>query len=174
MYINGDENNVEFLDYTFGNDGTYRLLIKQKEVNVKKDLLAMSYVLIDGTIGGSKSGGNIEHTCANYIETGSNPEYHIDKCDCGYYSYELHSKVLNNGILKCQECEWVEINNSYTLSNYSSTINKNFLVSNETMDFELYELNSMYDKNYEFYISSTESLVVRLYDDELNLIEILD
>lgn len=174
MYINGDENNVEFLDYTFGNDGTYRLLIKQKEVNVKKDLLAMSYVLIDGTIGGSKSGGNIEHTCANYIETGSNPEYHIDKCDCGYYSYELHSKVLNNGILKCQECEWFEINNSYTLSNYSSTINKNFLVSNETMDFELYELNSMYDKNYEFYISSTESLVVRLYDDELNLIEILD
>lgn len=174
MFINGTENNVEFLDYTFGNDGTYRLLIKQKEVNVKKDLLAMSYVLIDGTTGGSKSGGNIEHTCSNYIETGSNPEYHIDKCDCGYNSYELHSKVLNNGILKCQECEWFEINNSYTLSNYSSTINKNFLVSNETMDFELYELNSMYDKNYEFYISSTESLVVRLYDDELNLIEILD
>lgn len=174
MYINGDENNVEFLDYTFGNDGTYRLLIKQKEVNVKKDLLAMSYVLIDGITGGSKSGGNIEHTCSNYIETGSNPEYHIDKCDCGFYSYELHSKVLNNGILKCQECEWFEVNNSYTLSNYSSTINKNFVVSNETTDFELYELNSMYDKNYEFYISSTESLVVRLYDDELNLIEILD
>lgn len=128
MFINGTENNVEFLDYTFGNDGTYRLLIKQREVNVKKDLLAMSYVIIDGSVGGSKSGGNVSHICNNYIDTGSSSEYHIDKCDCGYNSYELHNRYIDGDHIKCTDCDWIKeiVNDSILSTSYGFTEEYNF------------------------------------------------
>lgn len=177
MYVDGSDNNVEFLDYSFDNNGIYRLVIKQKEINVKKDYIAMSYVLINSSIGGSCSGAKVAHTCNNYIETTVSDDYHIIKCNCGYYENEEHNKLIENGILKCDKCSWFNINNSYELTNYKSMINKNFVISADSSDlelYELYELNSSYTKYYEIYINSINNLNIRLYNEDFDLVTILD
>ena len=68
-------------------------------------------------------------------------------------------------------------NNTYTLSNYSSIINNSLIVdSNMQMldSYRMYELDVNYTKYYEFNINANAVLDVRLYDEHMQLIEILN
>lgn len=68
-------------------------------------------------------------------------------------------------------------NASYTLSNYSSTINEAATISSShdnTNNYEMYELNVNYSKNYEFKIISIHTLDARLYDEHMQLISVND
>lgn len=105
-HIDGATNNVEFLDYTFGNNGTFRLSIQQKEVNVRTDYLALSYVLIDESDGGSRSGGVTHHECSNYVEWTGSSSVHYVKCDCGYNVQEAHSKYTVGNWEYCHDCNY--------------------------------------------------------------------
>lgn len=81
MRINGSTNNVEFLDYSFKFDGTYRLAINQYGTNAKKDFIGLSYVLIDQTVGGSISGGQ-RYELSNKLtpsDYGFNEEYNFNE-----------------------------------------------------------------------------------------------
>lgn len=105
-YIDSADNNVEFLDYTFGNDGNYRLSIYQNETNLKQDFIALSYVLIDGNMNGSTSGGITTHTCSNYIDVVNDIESHYVSCDCGYSVLEEHDLSINDDYIFCSNCDF--------------------------------------------------------------------
>ncbi len=65
-------------------------------------------------------------------------------------------------------------NASYTLSDSSSQINETATISlsnDYTNNYEMYELNITDSKSYEFNISSTSGLDVRLYDEHMQLVE---
>ena len=79
-YIDGTTNNVEFLDFDVQLSGTYRLSVKQNEINVTGDYLGLSYVLIDDSIGGSTSGGKYGHV---YEYTSISNTKHRGTCLCG-------------------------------------------------------------------------------------------
>ncbi len=127
-YINGAENNVEFLDYTFGSDGTYRLAIEQCDTNSKRDLLALSYVLLNGNVGGSTSGGITRHVCNNTIETGTSSEFHLHQCDCGGIVQEPHDRYIEDNKFKCAACDWERtlINDSILDTGYNYPEEYNF------------------------------------------------
>lgn len=115
-HIDGATNNVEFLDYTFGNDGTFRLSIQQQTTNSRTDYIALSYVLINESDGGSRSGGVVGHTCANYNEwTGSNSIHYI-RCSCGYSAPESHSKYVVGNWEYCYYCTYSRNLSSHTHS----------------------------------------------------------
>ena len=61
---------------------------------------------------------------------------------------------------------------TYTLSNYTSTINTNKTITSEASYFDelngFYKLNVTYAKNYEFISSSTSGIEVTLYDEDFN------
>lgn len=68
-------------------------------------------------------------------------------------------------------------NASYTLSNYSSTINESLTIDSSTQlidKYEMYELNVNYTKNYEFKIQANDLLDVRLYDEHMQLVSFND
>lgn len=69
------------------------------------------------------------------------------------------------------------INSTYTLNNYSSTINDSLIVDTNTPkidSYKMYELHVNYTKNYEFRINSNNALDVRLYDEHMQLIDVLN
>ena len=89
-YIDGTTNNVEFLDFDVQLSGTYRLSVKQNEINVTGDYLGLSYVLIDDSIGGSTSGGKYGHV---YEYTSISDTKHRAIClaeNCGEIIEENH------------------------------------------------------------------------------------
>lgn len=70
-------------------------------------------------------------------------------------------------------------NNTYTLANYSSTINNSLIVDSNMQkidSYEMYELDVNFTKYYEFNINSNNGngLDVRLYDEHMQLMEILE
>lgn len=67
-YIDDPYNNVEFIDFDVQTNGTYRLVVNQKEQNTANDFIGLSYVLIDDE-GGSTSGAtNIDDTLNSHFE----------------------------------------------------------------------------------------------------------
>lgn len=114
-HIDGDTNNVEFLDYTFGNNGNFRLSIQQKTANSRTDYIALSYVLIDENVGGSRSGGII-HTCYYYTEWTGSSSIHYIRCDCGYSVSESHSKYVVGDWEYCHDCNYSGNLDSHTHS----------------------------------------------------------
>lgn len=101
MYINGSMNNVEFLDYSFEFDGTYRLAIKQCGVNTKKDFIGMSYVLINQSVGGSTSGGirTTQHVKISPDNYGFDGEYHFSEIEQGVTTHS--GEIVNTKRLRC-------------------------------------------------------------------------
>ena len=87
--------------------------------------------------------------------------------DYAYYSSEfLYVKAYHP-----------RINASYTLSNYSVTINESLTINASTQlidKYEMYELNVNYIKNYEFKIQANNSLDIRLYDEHMQLVTFND
>lgn len=70
-------------------------------------------------------------------------------------------------------------NNTYTLTNYTSTVNNSLIVNSNTQkidSYEMYELDVDYTKFYEFSINSNNdnSLDVRLYDEHMQFMDILE
>ncbi len=68
-------------------------------------------------------------------------------------------------------------NNTYTLTNYSSTINNSLIVDLNTKKIDLYkmyELDIKHTKYYEFKINTNDALDVRLYDEHMQLMNVLD
>lgn len=67
---------------------------------------------------------------------------------------------------------------TYTLSNYSSTINTNKTIASDASYFDelngFYKLNVTYAKNYEFISSSTSGIEVTLYDEDFTEIPFND
>ena len=67
---------------------------------------------------------------------------------------------------------------TYTLSNYSSTINTNKTIASDASYFDelngFYKLNVTYAKNYEFIFSSTSGIEVTLYDENFTEIPFND
>ncbi|MBE6131734.1 MAG: hypothetical protein E7183_08420 [Erysipelotrichaceae bacterium] len=102
-----------------------------------------------------------------------------------YWACKHHEGTISNMLLvatdgernffKCQNCrhiETIEISEEYSLSNYSSTINKTVnLSSNET---KYYKINSNYNKYYEFMVDGTYGVDIKLFDENFNEILIAD
>ncbi len=68
-------------------------------------------------------------------------------------------------------------NNTYILDNYSETINNNIILigTEQIVDsYQMYEINVNYTRNYEFVINANSALDVRLYDEHMQLIDVLD
>lgn len=68
-------------------------------------------------------------------------------------------------------------NASYNLTNYGSQINETAVITSSndnTNNYEMYELNIKYTKYYEFNVSSNTNLDVRLYDENMHLVEFDD
>lgn len=69
-------------------------------------------------------------------------------------------------------------NTEYTLSNYSSTINTDKVITSDASYFDelngFYKLNVTYAKNYEFISSSTSGIEVTLYDEDFTEIPFND
>lgn len=69
-------------------------------------------------------------------------------------------------------------NTTYTLSNYSSTINTNKTITSDASYFDelngFYKLNVTYAKNYEFISSSASGIEVTLYDEDFTEIPFND
>ena len=101
MRINGSTNNVEFLDYSFEFDGTYRLSINQFRNNTKKDFIGMSYVLIDQSIGGSTSGGipTTSHSEICPTDYGFDNEYNFNEITKSITT--ATGDVINTKSLRC-------------------------------------------------------------------------
>ena len=84
--------------------------------------------------------------------------------------------VATDGIrdyFKCQNCrhiDTVEINEEYTLSNYSSTINKNITLGDTETKY--YKITSNYSKYYEFIMGMNSNVNIKLYDDNFNEVNI--
>lgn len=102
-----------------------------------------------------------------------------------YKACKHHSGTTSNMLLvatdgernffKCQNCrhiETVEISEEYSLSNYTSTINKTVNLSgNET---KYYKINSNYNKYYEFIVDGTYGVDIKLFDENFNEILVDD
>lgn len=102
-----------------------------------------------------------------------------------YQACKHHSGTTSNMLLvatdgernffKCQNCrhiETVEISEEYSLSNYTSTINKTINLSgNET---KYYKINSNYNKYYEFIVDGTYGVDIKLFDENFNEILVDD
>lgn len=98
--------------------------------------------------------------------------------DCIHHGGTTSNMLLvatdgERNFFKCQNCrhiETVEISEEFSLSNYSSTINKIItLNSNET---KYYKINSNYNKYYEFIIKGISTFTIKLFDDNFNEIPI--
>lgn len=114
----------------------------------------------------------------NYVYNGEyNDEYHIleNSTNLHYKTSEEHNLInIGNNVYECSECDYININavGAYTLSNYSSTINKTInLTSGET---KYYKLTSNYNKYYEILLSNVTNVDVNLYDENFNEITIND
>lgn len=102
-----------------------------------------------------------------------------------YQACQHHEGTTSNMLLvatdgernffKCQNCrhiETVEISEEYSLSNYTSTINKTVNLSgNET---KYYKINSNYNKYYEFIVDGTYGVDIKLFDENFNEILVDD
>lgn len=95
--ITGMTNNVEFLDYEVKSGGKFRLAIYQVETNQQTDYIGLSYVTIDNSIGGSKSGGNEYGDLSQSSIQISTTDYNYS----GIYNFSESSSVINlgNGII---------------------------------------------------------------------------
>lgn len=68
-------------------------------------------------------------------------------------------------------------NNTYIFDNYSETINNNVLLISSTQiidSYQMYEIDVNYTRDYEFIINSNSALDVRLYDEHMQLVDVLD
>lgn len=91
--------------------------------------------------------------------------------ECPYTSY-------TNGEADYVKYYRPNTNNKYALSNYSSVINTSKSINGTSENiidkYAMYELNVTYNKNYEIFVTSTNKLDVRLYDKQMQLLEIDD
>ena len=113
----------------------------------------------------------------NYVYCGEhNDSKHILENIGGNLNYKItenHSMIINliGNHYKCSGCDYSTLNTleEFSLSNYSSTINKTVNLSgNET---KYYKINSNYNKYYEFIVDGTYDIDLKLFDE--NFTEIL-
>ena len=113
----------------------------------------------------------------NYVYCGEhNDSKHILENIGGNLNYKItenHSMTINliGNHYKCSGCDFSTLDTleKFSLSNYSSTINKTINLSgNET---KYYKINSNYNKYYEFIVDGTYDIDLKLFDE--NFTEIL-
>lgn len=116
----------------------------------------------------------------NYVYCGEHDDSkHILENSSGNLNYKIsenHSLTVNLGgnNYKCSGCDYRVVNTfeEYSLSNYSSTINKTVNLSgNET---KYYKINSNYNKYYEFMVDGTYGVDIKLFDENFNEILVDD
>lgn len=69
------------------------------------------------------------------------------------------------------------VKHTYSLGNYTSNINKDFVIDSNmelTERYEIWKLDIEYTKYYEFNINANNALNIGLYDENMELIDILD
>ncbi len=114
----------------------------------------------------------------NYVFSGErNNTHHIleNDTDLNYTVIEEHNIInIGNSNYKCSGCTYRIINTyeTYTLSNYSSTVNKT--INLNANEHKYYKLVSNYDKYYEILLYNSNNMDLKLYDEDFNQIDSID